>query len=583
MGIIQTLFFGAILCLVQVGYAQVIPTDPRAKELLELGKRYLKTHNYTEAVETFEQIDKTKFNTVSTAGIFLSGIAWMEAGNREKALAKFTRILNYYPESKYTLEAKYHKGILLLQDLTTREYGLKMLMDVVDQTKDRVLIELGKQAISQYLYYESDVQFLDYYLKVARESYKSIVAEALCLHYMEQRQFEMVVATVNRIDSTDKRLTPRLKLIKDTFKGIKSMDPPKSESLKVALLMPFYASDQDSDMVVSSKSLIALEFLEGMKMAVEDYRAANPLQLDLVAWDVRRDSFLTKRILKEEALDQDFDVVIGSYFNNESRVISDWADTHKITHIVPYSPESYLSDHKQSVFLASPALKTHAVKMADYAVNFQGFKKLVVFTSDDRFTSLMAESFINRAEENKAVVIVKKYVSNPDKAQSQIPDLVKQIAQLGVDAVYIPSSNEEMVSLIISHMRFHKIQATILGSPEFRNFRALDKELLDQFTILFSDAVFEMNDVAQAEAMVRRYAMEYGHRLSLNVIRGYDLMNYLLHFHSQSDCSPIFQCIPTVSKWKGISQNYYYSNYKDNQSLFILRLEGRSVSKVYEY
>jgi ABC-type branched-subunit amino acid transport system substrate-binding protein len=347
--------------------------------------------------------------------------------------------------------------------------------------------------------------------------------------------------------------------------------------------MPFFANDQDSDMVVSSKSLISLEFLEGMKMAAEDYRASNPLQLDLVAWDVRRDSSLAKKILRDEAKDQEFDVIVGSYFNNESRVIADWAEANQITHIVPFSPESYLAQDKEAVYLASPSLKTHAVKMADYAVKFQNYKKLIVFTSDDRFTSLLAEAFIKRAEENKAVVIVKKYVSNPDKAQTQIPELVKQISQLGVDAVYIPSSNEEMVSLIISHMRFHKIQATILGSPEFRNFRALDKELLDQFTILFSDAVFEMNDVEQTEAMVRRYAMEYGHRLSPNVIRGYDLMNYLIYHHSQSDCSPMYQCIPKANKWKGMSQNFHYSEHKDNQSLFILRLEGRSISKIYEY
>ena len=573
-----------LVCLLSKGiFAQTIPVDTRAKELLELGKRYLKTHNYLEAVETFEQIDKTKFNTVSTAAIFLSGIAWLEAGNRDKALAKFNRILNYYPDSKYTLEAKYHKGLLLLQDLTTREYGLKMIMDVVDQSKDRVFIEQGKQAISQFLYYQSDTSFLNYYLKVVRESYKPIVAEALCLQYMQLRQFEAVTATVNRVDSTGKRLTPRLKLIKEACQGLKSLNPPRAKALRVAVLMPFHASDQDSDMVVSSKSLISLEFLEGMKMAAEEYRSHHPLQLELLAFDVRRDSLLAKRILKDELDKQDIDVIVGSYYNNESRVIADWAERNNVSHIVPFSPESYLTQNKNVVYLASPSLKTHAEKMADYAVNFQGYTKLVVFTSDDRFTNLLSDAFVKKAEANKATVIIKKYSNNPDKAQTQIPELVKQIAALGAEAVYIPSSDEEMAALIMSHLRFHKVQTTILGSPEFRNFRALDKELLDQFTVLFSDAVFEMNEPEQTEMLLKRYAMEYGQRLSPNVVRGYDMMNFLIQQHSNPDCNSIADCLKSDKRWKGISQHFLFAKHKDNQALFILRLEGRSVTKVYEY
>jgi len=588
MGIkIISLYFGISLWLCQVMYVQAQPVqeDPKARELLELGKRYLKTHNYLDAVASFEAVDKTRFNTVSTAAIYLSGIAWLEEGNKEKALSKFNRILNYYPESKYTQEARYHKSLILLQDLSTREYGLKMLMDVIDNSRDKHLQQQGKDAIYQFLFYETDIRFLDYYLKVVRESYKSVTAEALCWQYIQIREFEKVVEVVNRVDSTGKRLSPRLKLIKETCTGLKSPEVIQNSKLQVNVMMPFFASDQDSGLIVSSRSLISLEFLEGMKMAADIQKAPYPLEVEIMAWDIKRDSNFTRKILEKEFTRDNTDIIIGSYFNNESRVISDWCERNEVLHLVPYSPEKYLVDNRKHVFLASPALHTHASRMADYAVRVKQYKNIAVFTDEERFAKTLTEEFVKSAEHLKAQVTVKKYANHNDKALTQIPDLVKQLAQSGVEAVYIPTGDEEIASLILNHLKLNRMQPLVMGSPEFRNFRAIDKELMDQFQIVFSDAVFEMNMPRETESLIRRYAEEYGQRLTPNVVRGYDLMNWLLYMHTHPERKEgnFSKWVRTSDKWMGMNQNFYFKNHQDNQSLFILGFEGRTFGKVYEY
>lgn len=580
------LLLWVLSCIVLPVYGQApVPEEAKARELFEMGKRYLKTGNPEDAATTLEQVDKTKFNTVSTAAIYLSGIAWLEAGQKDKAMAKFNRILNYYSESRYANEARYHKAMLLMQDTATREYGLKMMMDASDQSKDRTLQGLARDAISKFLYYETDVPFLVYYLKVVRESYKNLVAEALAWQYLELRQFGEIPAILNRVDSTGKRLSPRLKAIRDKCAGLKSQETPREQKLSIALMMPFFANEQDSANPVSVRSLVSAEFLEGMQMAIRDKQVPFPLTIDLSAWDVKRDSAQARKILNREFEKDPADIVIGSYYNNESRVIADWCERNKVLHIVPYSPETYLTQDRKYVCLASPALVTHARKMADYAVNKMGYKKIAVFTSDERITKLLAAEFSAKATALKAVLVEKKYSINPDKAQAQIPDLVKALSGQGIDAIYIPDGNEEMAGLILTNMKLNRIQAAILGSPEFRNFRAIDREVMDHFLILFSDAVYEMNNPDQAEALIRRYAEEYNQRLTLNVMRGYDLMNWIIAMVSRTDVKP-----EAKNEWfrgefsyKGVNQHFHFGTHSDNQSVFILRMEGRTIGKAHEY
>ena len=125
----------------------------------------------------------------------------------------------------------------------------------------------------------------------------------------------------------------------------------------------------------------------------------------------------------------------------------------------------------------------------------------------------------------------------------------------------------------------------ILGSPEFRNFRAIDKELMDNFLILFSDAVYEMNKPEESEVLVRAYAEEYNQRLTLNVMRGYDLMNWLMQLATQADTKSDTKesWIKKKEPFRGINQNFRFENYPDNQAVFILRMEGRTIGKAHEY
>ncbi len=566
--------------------AQVpVPEDAKARDLFEMGKKYLKTGNPEDAALTLEQIDKTKFNTVSTASIYLSGIAWLESGNTDKALSKFNRILNYYPESRYANDARYHKALLLLKNPETKEYGLKMMMDASDQSKDKTFQGQAKDAISKFLYEEADITFLNYYLKVVRESYKNIVAEALAWHYIQKKQFAEVQGVYNRVDSTGKRVSPRLKSMRDKCVGLTNQEAPRSMKLSIALMMPFFASERDSANPVSSRSLVSVEFLEGMQMALNERVLPFPLELEFSTWDVRRDSNLTRKILAKEFEKDPVDILVGSYYNNESRVLAEWCEQKKVLHIVPYSPEKNLTQGKKFVYLASPSLPTHAQKMADYAVTMQGYKKIAVFSSDERITKLLAEQFSAKATALKAQLIEKKYSVNSEKAQTQIPDLVKQLAGQQIDAIYIPDGNEEIAGMILTNLKLNKIQTAILGSPEFRNFRAIDKELMDDYLILFSDAVFEMHQSELSDALVRKYAEEYNQRLTLNVVRGYDLMNYLITMASHPENKPEQKDTWLKSKviYNGVNQRFQFGQQQDNQSLFILRIEGRTIGKAHEY
>jgi ABC-type branched-subunit amino acid transport system substrate-binding protein len=580
-----------IACIFGLGgnylFAQVkVPENPQSQQLLELGKKYLKTKNYVEAATTFQQIDEQKFNTVSTAAIYLSGIAWLEAGLPEKAMARFNRIINFYPASKYNTEAKYHKAYLLMHDTATREYGLKMMMDVGDGSKDKILVQQSKDVISHFLHYETDTAFLKYYVKVVRESYKNIVAEALCYQWIQNGKYQSVINTTDKLDSTGKRLSPRLKLMREKCISLPNKIPPRESVLKISVLMPFFATEEvDSLELISTRSLAAVEFLEGMELAMDNYKSDYPLKIILEPRDIKRDTQLTRKYLTLMRYDSLPHLIIGSYYNTESRMIAEWSEAKQVCNIIPYSPENYLIDKRKYVFLAGPSLKTHALKMEDYAVNLKLYKSIAVLFSEERITKTLADEFTRLAIEDKATIIPLKYSANMEKAQTQIPDLIASLKGKSVQAIYIPSSEEEAAGLILSHLRLNALQPVVLGSPEFRNFRAIEKELMDQFKIVFSDTWYEQNNSELTEQLIHQYANTYSQRLTPHVVRGYDLMNRIIEAAINDEFGPISMSdkLRKLPTYKGINQNFRFEGKQDNQALFILTKEGRTIGKEHEY
>lgn len=116
------------------------------------------------------------------------------------------------------------------------------------------------------------------------------------------------------------------------------LSAPKSirrvKSIKVALLLPFLAENATPSATTSR----FIEYYEGMLLAIDSLRNEG-CSIDLSVYDTGNGTRKVKEILKEEAL-ADANLIIGAVQNDQIGPVADFAETHNIKYVIPFTSKN---------------------------------------------------------------------------------------------------------------------------------------------------------------------------------------------------------------------------------------------------
>lgn len=519
--------------------------DPRTDALILEGKQNLRRGNVMEAWDSFEIAREREFNRSSTAATYLAGYAAFKLGYDEIAESRFQEIIRDFPKSRYTDDAEYHLALILLRKggaLAHEFEGLDRLVGLASNARDSRMKSMALAEWRSFLFEFADRDVLETYSRTSPDAYKHYVMEALAYKILQQDGPSVASMRLEAYYQEGGRSTEFLDSFMASAGLVDQPAPPNKNPrwadpnlLRIALVLPFQINQVGYPAYLSEipqNQVRPLEYYEGFQMALREFQANSSKKVFVKVLDSERDTFRTKRILRE--LDSlGIQAVIGDIYNTQSRIISEWAEQRQVAQVVPLSPSSDLVNQKMHTFLANPTAFTHGQKMADYAFQQLGLRHTYIFTDGTTTTQELLrgyqQAFIGLGGTVDTLLFSRFYESI---AVEQIPDLVDQIPEQDFQAgIYIPlMGNEEASSLILNLLLQQGKQLPLLGSPHFRNnYTSIPSSTKSSFELIFSTSYLVESTAPGVQTLYRRYLQEYGFPPSEHVIQGYDMGTYLLH------------------------------------------------------
>ena len=577
-----------LVCLSGALFAQKgdIPDDLKTRELLSLGKRYLRTENYTGAVESFELAISRDFNRLTTTCIYLAGISNYKVGNGERAKIHFNRIIHNYPDSKYAEDAKYHKALLLLKskDNSLKELGLDLMFDLTIKAKNKTIRGEALDAARNFLFSVFDKQFVEVYYLFAHENFRTYVLEAVCYHLIQNDEEHIAQSKIKAFEEGGGTLTRYLSALKRGNVNQKETTPESegSKEVRIAIMLPFLTYLGDTSLKVPKDSERALELYEGMKMAANDYvtGSGKNKSVRIKVYDTRKDTVIIAKQLTDLGTFLP-DIIIGDISSRANQPISAWAEAHKVAQFIPLNPSEKLVEGKTNIFLTHPSLVTHGSSLADFAYKKMGHKAVVIFYDSSPVSTTMSEAFEKKIDSLGGRVIKKKISWDFGANEKLIPEMVRSLRSQVFDAVYIPVAQEENAGLIISQLNYYGISTQVLGSPDWSTFSAIDEEQKTRFKLTYTTVFYENNDSIGSQDLKIRYLESFNNFPNPHVLQGYDIMAYILKTSTIYDPYLPFELLISEQKvYHGLSQDIFFNEHQDNQKTNIVQHKDGRVFKI---
>jgi len=556
-----------------------IPRDDKTIELIGLGKKFLKAKQYGDAAHTFESATTRPFNQATTASIYLAGLSYFYMGDDYFATQRFNQIITEYPKSRYADDSRYHKGIILLKNMssTKKMDGMDLMLGLGATAKDESLAKEAQNTSKHYLFYEFTADDVAKYYQRVRTNHKLTVLEALCFHKVSQGDMEAAKRQLKVYESQGGKASPFLQALFDERKVAKYVE---KDIMKIGVFLPLYLDSYRYDTTLNAagdRNRMALEFYEGFQKAVDTYAGISKKKIYVKVFDTQRNSAMVSKQLVE--LDAVYpDVVVGEIYSQQTRVISDWAEKRGIPQFIPLNPTSSLVDGKSYVFLTSPSTVTHGKRMAEYARSNLGLQRVAVFTDGKAVTEEIANSYINTFDTLGGEVI-RLFVDKSEYGR-RIPQLVRSLSIQNVDGVYFPINDEEMADLLLSSMR--SMKALVMGTPHWQNFKVMHREDKERVNLLFSSASLPENNNPDFLAFYNSHTMSYGLPPSDYHIQGYDLGLYLVSVLDEYNpkAMPLTNYIKERAPYQGIQLDYEFKSLQSNQGINICQYTRDGIVKV---
>lgn len=153
-----------------------------------------------------------------------------------------------------------------------------------------------------------------------------------------------------------------LLLVLLSLQNIYSQSP---KEITILYLIPLHLSDSlidinriESDLdIYDIPSFEMFGFWEGAKLALQTYENSNK-KVKVVVRDVATDEKKLQKVLQDEKLMKDVDLIIGPFYGSLFPIASKYAEDHKITIINPFATRIDFVNENRAVYKLTPPLSS---------------------------------------------------------------------------------------------------------------------------------------------------------------------------------------------------------------------------------
>jgi len=559
-----------------------VPYDAEVAALLRVGKRYMDNAQYDMASKVFHDASERAFNQLTTTSLYLYGIAEIYRGEYESALDQLELFTNRFPKSQYIEDAKYHKGLALLE--SDNYYEVKEGLDLLFELKDDASNDVSRAAvlaIKNFLFYEMELRDIERYYKTVSKENTLMILEALCYQMSVEGERETAVSYYEGYKSTTKDSSAFLEGLLHV-KRFTQMNPSIN---KVALFLPFNLDFISASLLdeIPTRSRLALDFYEGFLEAVYEYEENNNKTILLKVYDTQEDTSDVAGQLEELEMIRP-DIIVGGYNSHVVRQLSEWAEDRKVPYMIPINPYGTLVEGKEYSFLMNPSIEMHGRSMAEYAYQSLDLRKVAVWTNQKTVTDKMAQGFVEVFQGmggDVEVMVVDSFFS--EKAEEMIPEMVSDMKKEYFDGVYIPiNSDVETANLILSLISKEEIELIAMGSPRWRSssYNYIQRDLKETYQLHFTTSNFYYPSQPAYQTFYNSYLKKYYYIPSDRSLQGYNTGKYIFQLFEDYDYSmPFDDFIRNKELYEGIQLSFFFGGGQINEYVNIGKYNIGSITK----
>ncbi len=548
--------------------------DSKTQSLYILGEKHMRAKSYAEAVLAFDEAQRRPFNKLTTSAIYMAGLAAYHAGQYERALEQFQKIIQGFGKSNFIPEATYHKALVMLKQPEKREGGLYVLLNLIEQTRNEVVKEEATKALHYFLFKEAELEFLKAYADRVRQAYKPLVVEALCLQLYKKSLLKELDERIAKYES-EAPLTSRLQKLK-----LDRTRFAKPTEMRIAVMLPFMATRQDSAMSVQTQ--VCLQLLAGIQLALETDSVQQLKKVQLLILDTEGDTAKIDKQLREQVASYKPDVIIGDFKNRPALKIAAWAERNQTVQIVPLSGAEELIAKKQNVFLANPTGYTAGREMGRAAAEKFSHRRIMIVYDETRASERMADGFTDGVAAHDFVFVFRRRISSsPEIAMHNLDEVSHHLDEVYYHTVFMPLVNEEVVGYGLFAFSRDSIdtRTQVFGMDAWRSYRGLDRESLQRYAAVVNDSYYQENDLRKAGWFERAYLTKYQAHPTIYAAQGYDIGRWMVQAYSRYGAANKQDSRPgdflhRMPPFRGVNQDYYFGKANDNQRVRMIQYQS---------
>jgi ABC-type branched-subunit amino acid transport system substrate-binding protein len=325
---------------------------------------------------------------------------------------------------------------------------------------------------------------------------------------------------------------------------------PMVDTFDIALILPFYLDSvgeiPDSvEVNYYDESKLAIEFYNGVMMALEEL-SRDKLKARIHIYDDANDKERINRIAQLADF-KDMELIIGPVYNNNLRIMAEYAKHDSIYLVSPLSPAANITSYNPFYIMVNPSIEAHCRKIFDYIVANHHDDNILLFTrpgsTEETYAAIFQKYLTQYQTETNdyslqitQVTFAPAYGKDDEEVSEKditafFDDSVKNVVIVpSVEKSYMHSVGRTLYPMVEPPNDIKdpvEYDITVMGLPVWGEQEGTRFDYAHSLDVHFTSSYFiDPGFYDKGKNFYNRYLNAYHNEPSEYAIKGYDLMLY---------------------------------------------------------
>ncbi len=374
--------FAFSICVKSQTQQDSIVFKPEAEREFVDAMKLFQAGQFDTASVLFTQLIKDYPIGHRTTGAFIMGAkAFYELKNYRESIRLLKNLIDRYPQSTYIDDAHYTLAINYFRSGRYEDAASECII-VLQTSHEKKLTERSEKLVealaSSYLTL-SELQQLQPDAK--SDEMKSLVTVRIAEKLLRIGDVSTAEEMLHKIAS----LPPQIKYVSDALALLEQIE---NRGMKIGVILPLMLKAESP-----LTRALGVEFLEGIRLAVDEYNQKMPVKIFLDVHDTERDPSIAARLVADLCTDEKVSAIIGPISSNEVFASAGIANERGVPLVTPTATANGIAIIGPFIFQANPDYEVRGCDAAAFAYKTLGARNFAVLAPTDVAGKQMAESF----------------------------------------------------------------------------------------------------------------------------------------------------------------------------------------------